>query len=197
VLSPVVQPAAQPAAPKERKVRRLAVVIAAFVAGVIIGAAAGWLVGHSSGDQSSQKTRQAQKSQNSSAAATYDANQAYARDTKRHADILSVQTNLEAFFEQQGHYPSLSDMNDPGWRSTNMKNLDAASALVDPSSDCDPATEDCLVASPKKGAYSYAVSDSSGKSCESDDTRCAKYKLTVTYEGDDNGAHAFSVENLD
>lgn len=104
-----------------------------------------------------------------------------ARDTKRQTDLATIQTQLEAYFQNWGSYPSLQDMNSAGWRAVNMKSLDEG-ALADPSSSCEPAKTACLVAAPKAGAYSYAVTDSSGKSCETDDNTCARYTLTATLE---------------
>ena len=108
--------------------------------------------------------------------------------------MQSLQTQLEAFFSQSGYYPSLADMNSDSWLKTNMKSLDLNSK-VDPSN----ANQDSgvLLSAPAAKSYSYAVSDSSGKSCESDDTTCAKYTLTATFEGTVNGASTFVKNNLD
>ncbi|HTB49263.1 MAG TPA: prepilin-type N-terminal cleavage/methylation domain-containing protein [Verrucomicrobiae bacterium] len=127
---------------------------------------------------------------------TYSGIQAKARNAKRQTDIQSLQTQLEAFFSQNGYYPSLGDMNSASWRGTNMKSLDV-NALVDPSSNCDPSSASCLVSSPTNKAYAYAVTDSSGNSCESTDTNCAKYTLTAEYEGTVNGQSTYTKSNLD
>lgn len=127
---------------------------------------------------------------------TYSGIQAKARNAKRQTDVQSLQTQMEAFFSQNGYYPSRADMNDPDWRSDNMKSLDAG-ALVDPSSTCNPATDDCLVASATAKSYSYDVTDSAGASCETTDTNCAQYTLTATYEGTVNGQTTYTKSNLD
>lgn len=108
---------------------------------------------------------------------TYTGIQAKARNSNRQTDVNSVQTQLEAYFAQSGHYPSLGDMNDSSWRAANMKSLDA-DALQDPQ-----GSAQTLVASPAAKSYAYAVTNSSGTSCESDDTTCAQYTLTATLEG--------------
>lgn len=127
---------------------------------------------------------------------TYSGIQAKARNSKRQSDIKSLQTQLEAFFSQNGYYPSLSDMNTGSWLTTNMKSLDQNS-LIDPSNATQSKT---LVNSmtPSK-QYGYVVTDSSGtpNSCEAQDTSCAKYTLTATYEGTVNGASNFQASNLD
>jgi prepilin-type N-terminal cleavage/methylation domain-containing protein len=118
---------------------------------------------------------------------TYTGIQAKARNSNRQTDVNSVQTQLEAYFAQNGHYPSLTDMNDSSWRSTNMKSLDTE-ALQDPQGSA--AT---LVTSPVAKSYAYAVTNSSGTSCESDDTTCAQYTLTATLEG----GTTYAKSNLD
>lgn len=97
-----------------------------------------------------------------------------AKDTKRRTDIQSIQTQLEAFFSQKGYYPSLADMNSSSWLSKNMKSLDRGS-FEDPN-----GSSQKLSASPAKNVYSYKVTDSSGGSCEQNDTKCAKYTLSAT-----------------
>lgn len=116
-----------------------------------------------------------------------------ARNSKRVSDIKSLQTHLEAFFSQNGYYPSLTDMNSTTWRNSNMKSLDTT-ALTEPSNS---STSSLLVTAPSTKAYAYAVADSKGASCESNDKNCAKYTLTATYEGSVNGSTTFAVNNLD
>ena len=124
---------------------------------------------------------------------TYSGIQAKARNSKRTSDVKSLQTHIEAFFSQNGYYPSRTDMNNDAWLTTNMKSLDK-NALVDPKN---PSQSNDLVAAPAANSYAYAVTDSSGNSCESDDTTCAKYTLTATYEGTVNGAATAVAKNLD
>lgn len=124
---------------------------------------------------------------------TYSGIQAKARNSKRQTDIQSIQTQVEAFFSQNGYYPSLTDLNSSTWLGTNMKSLDQ-NALVDPSN---PTQSKTLASSPAAKQYSYQVTDSSGNSCEADDTTCAKYTLTATYEGTVNGQTTYTKSNLD
>lgn len=124
---------------------------------------------------------------------TYSGIQAKARNSKRSSDVATIQTQLEAFFQNNGYYPSLTDMNSSTWLSSNMKSLDTE-ALVDPSNATQSKT---LVANPAAKSYAYHVTDSSGNSCETDDTTCAQYTLTATYEGTVNGATTVSKSNLD
>jgi prepilin-type N-terminal cleavage/methylation domain-containing protein len=125
---------------------------------------------------------------------TYSGIQAKARNSKRQTDIQSLQTQLEAFFSQNGFYPSRADLNNGGWLGTNMKSLDQ-NALVDPSN---PTQSKTLLAAPAAKSYAYEVTQSDGStSCETDDTACAKYTLTATYEGSVNGQNTYVKSNLD
>lgn len=124
---------------------------------------------------------------------TYSGIQAKARNAKRQSDIAALQTQLEAFYSQNGYYPSRTDMNTGSFLTANMKSLDQE-ALVDPSN---PTQSKTLVAAPAAKSYAYAVTDSSGNSCESQDTNCAEYTLTATYEGTVNGSTTYSKSNLD
>ncbi len=128
---------------------------------------------------------------------TYSGIQAKARNGKRSTDIQAIQTQLEAFYSQNGFYPSLTDLNSKTWRDTNMKSLDKV-ALVDPSTNCDPdVSTTCVAATPAAKIYAYAVSDATGASCEANDTLCAQYTLTATYEGTVNGSPTYVKKNLD
>jgi hypothetical protein len=120
----------------------------------------------------------------------------YARDTKRQVDLISLQTQLEAFYSQQGYYPNLTDMNSASWRATHLQNLDPT-ALADPLSTCNPDTTACLVTKPTAKAYAYEVADAKGSSCESNDTVCAQYTLIATFEGTSHGSKTYIKNNLD
>jgi prepilin-type N-terminal cleavage/methylation domain-containing protein len=125
---------------------------------------------------------------------TYSGIQAKARNAKRQSDIKSLQTQLEAFFSQNGYYPSLTDMNSSSWLGTNMKSLDQ-NALIDPSNTSQSKT--LTNSSTPDKQYGYVVTDSSGNLCETDDTTCAKYTLYAHYEGTVNGQQYDTASNLD
>ena len=108
---------------------------------------------------------------------TYTGIQAKGRNANRQSDLNSLQTHLEAYFAQNGHYPSLTDMNNSAWVVSNLKGLDTA-ALQDPE-----GSNQTLAGSPAAKVYAYEVANSGGTSCESDDTTCATYTLTATLEG--------------
>ncbi|HVX47843.1 MAG TPA: prepilin-type N-terminal cleavage/methylation domain-containing protein [Candidatus Saccharimonadales bacterium] len=135
---------------------------------------------------------------------TYSGIQAKARNAKRQTDIQAIQTQLEAFFSQNGYYPDLAQMNDPTWLGQHMGSLDK-NALVDPSSTCDPTKNGCLVdgtgGADKQYQYHVTTSDPNtgcgGSDSSADASNCAKYTLTAKYEGTVNGASTYVKSNLD
>lgn len=121
----------------------------------------------------------------------YSGIQQKARNSKRQTDLASLQTHLEAFYNDNGYYPSLTDMNNQNFVN-NLKGLDQT-ALIDPSN---PSQSKTLVQSPTAKSYSYTVTDSNGVPCEANHEDCAKYTLTAKYEGTVNGATTFSKTSL-
>jgi len=127
---------------------------------------------------------------------TYSGIQQKARNSKRSADVKAIQTQLEAFFANNGYYPSRADMNadTASWFTTNMKSLDK-NAMADPKN---PTRSNDLASAPAANVYSDEVFQSDGTTaCESDDTTCAVYTLTATYEGQVNGQSTAVAKNLD
>ncbi len=108
---------------------------------------------------------------------TFTGVQKKARDTERTTDIKAIHGQVEAYFAQNGNYPTLVHMNDPAWRSTNMKGLDGE-ALKDPK-----GTAQTLVGSTTAGSYVYAVGPVSCDDGASATNGCATYTLTATLEG--------------
>ncbi len=114
-----------------------------------------------------------------------------ARNTERQTDIKAIHGQLEAFSAQEGHYPTLANLNDANWRATNMKGLDKA-ALIDPQ-----GSAASLVATPAKNIYSYQVTTDEGRACTNQNGNdCTKYTLTATYEGQVNGQSTYVKNNL-
>lgn len=98
----------------------------------------------------------------------------YTPDQKRQSDISWLQTEVQAFYNTYGYYPSLADMNNPEFMASKMPG--AASHLIDPGST---TQSHLLVSRPTKNQYSYQVTDKSGAICEANDQLCADYTLTA------------------
>ncbi|HSX47294.1 MAG TPA: prepilin-type N-terminal cleavage/methylation domain-containing protein [Patescibacteria group bacterium] len=136
---------------------------------------------------------------------TYAGIQSKARDSKRQTDLKSLQTQIEAFFSQNGYYPSNADLNLPSWRTSNMKSLDAQ-ALVDPSSTsntCSAGTQTSCLADNNATSfikqYRYFPQDvnNSSANCEATDTTCSQYVLTAGFENSVGGKTFETLNNLD
>ena len=111
---------------------------------------------------------------------TFTGIQQKARNTERTTDIKAIQGQVEAYYAQNGKYPTLANLNDSAFRSSNMKGLDPE-ALKDPK-----GTAQTLVATAGANNYSYVVSPTGCDNGSGGD--CSGYTLTATYEGTVDGS---------
>jgi general secretion pathway protein G len=107
---------------------------------------------------------------------TYNGIQQKARDTERKTDINALHGQLEAYQAQNGKYPTLANVNDSTFRSTDMKGLDP-DALKDPK-----GTTQALSVDGANNTYKYVVTPTD---CDNTATNgdCTQYTLTATLEG--------------
>jgi type II secretion system protein G len=105
---------------------------------------------------------------------TFTGIQQKARDTERQTDIKAIYGQVEAYYAQNGKYPTLANVNDATWRTTNMKGLDGE-ALKDPK-----GTAQTLVAAPANNSYAYAVTPAGCDNGTGGD--CTTYTLTARLE---------------
>lgn len=111
---------------------------------------------------------------------TFAGVQQRARNTERETDIKAVHGQIEAYYSNEGHYPTLANLQDSadgGWVQTNLKGLDTA-ALTAPR-----ATGNNIVgADAAEGNYLYSVTPDG---CDNGETvgDCTGYTLTATLEG--------------
>ncbi len=108
---------------------------------------------------------------------TYSGIQQKGRNTERQTDLKAVQGQLEAYYAQNGAYPTLDNLNDnptadTGFIKKNMKGLDVE-ALRDPKAD-----KGVYVLGSSVGDKQYAYEPT----C--DDSGCTAYTLTAKQEGD-------------
>lgn len=99
------------------------------------------------------------------------------RNQDREVAVNATQKQLEAYFQNNDHYPSRRDLNDADWLKTSMKSLDT-SLLRDPSGQTEQLSE-----KPTVNQYAYQPSTDNGNSCEDNDQLCTAYSLTATLEG--------------
>lgn len=105
---------------------------------------------------------------------TYNGIQQKARDTERKTDVNAIHGQVEAYYAQNGKYPTLANVNDATFRSANMKGLDAA-ALQDPK-----GSSQAVCASSTATCYGYTVTPSNCDNSTNGD--CTAYTLTATLE---------------
>jgi hypothetical protein len=91
-----------------------------------------------------------------------------AKDSERKADVNALQTEVEMYWAgNNGTYPTLANINNTGWRTTNMPDIDTT-MFTDPDS-----TSATLASAPAKNAYSYQPTNCDASGCKS-------YTLTAT-----------------
>lgn len=112
---------------------------------------------------------------------TFTGIQQRARNTERETDIKAIHGQVEAYFAQNGSYPTLANLNDQssgGFLDTNMKGLDEQ-ALYDPRGDKTDTTP--LAAAAAANVYSYVPTPTGCDNGAGGD--CTGYTLTATLEG--------------
>lgn len=106
---------------------------------------------------------------------TFSGIQQKARNTKRQTDINAIDSTVEAYFAQNGYYPTLTNMNDSTFRTTNLKGFDPA-ALQDPK-----GSTQALAATTSDTQYGYATTPAG---CDNGaGGQCTAFVVTATLEG--------------
>src|SRR3990167_6118453 len=105
---------------------------------------------------------------------TYSGIQQKARDTERKTDVNALHGQLEAYQAQNGKYPTLANVNDATFRSTDMKGLDKE-ALKDPQNIATDGTEYNLANAIAADVYAYVVLPASCDNAAGGD--CTSYTL--------------------
>jgi prepilin-type N-terminal cleavage/methylation domain-containing protein len=137
-------------------------------------------------------------------ASTYTGIQQKSRNDIRQNELKTLQQSIQEFFFKHGYFPNLNDLNNPAWRDKNMNTLNVSN-MVDPLSQCNPASQACLggASGGVKNQFEYYATQSdgvtgcNGKVGGTADQNCAEYKLTATYEGSYNGVHYDVLQNID
>ena len=93
---------------------------------------------------------------------------ARADDAERQTDIKAIYGQLEAYYAENGYYPTLQNLNDDNWVKANFPQFNLA-GLQDPAGNSND-----LVAVPAKNVYSYAVSPAG---CQNES--CTGYTLVA------------------
>lgn len=125
---------------------------------------------------------------------TYGGIQAKARDSERKSDLAALQTQLEAYYANNGFYPALDDLNSGTWRDTNMKSLDDEALKAPNGTGAMVASESTDAAK----AYGYqATTGGSGSTtacAATAGTECTGYTLSAALEAEDGVYKKESLE---
>ncbi len=110
---------------------------------------------------------------------TFSGVQRKARNTERETDIKAIHGQVEAYYAQNGRYPSLANLNDDtGFVANELKGLDVG-ALQDPK-----GSGNDLANAAAADVYSYVTTPAT---CDTDNSSatpdCTDYVLTATLEG--------------
>lgn len=123
---------------------------------------------------------------------TFSGIQQKGRDTERETDIKAIHGQLEAYYAQNGNYPTLAEIDTSAEATALFKGLDQE-ALSDPQTN--PKTY-VLVSAPAAKAYSYQVYEADGTTNCTVAANCAKYTLTATLEGKIGGLSTYTKTSL-
>jgi prepilin-type N-terminal cleavage/methylation domain-containing protein len=110
---------------------------------------------------------------------TYSGVQQKEHNTTRVNDIKLIQSQLEAYYAENGKYPTIGDLNSSTWISANLKNLDVDNTK-------DPALktgQKAFSSAPEKDHYAYQPLSGNGISCDNLTVPCLQYTLTATLGG--------------
>ncbi len=106
---------------------------------------------------------------------TFTGIQKKARDSERETDVSAVAAQVEAYYAQNAKYPTLANLQDATWVTTNLKGLDA-NALKDPKW----TTGSAPAATSAVGNYGYATTPANCDNGTNGD--CDNFTLTATRE---------------
>jgi prepilin-type N-terminal cleavage/methylation domain-containing protein len=96
-----------------------------------------------------------------------------ARDTKRRTDVNAQASQLEVYYTDNGHYPTISQIQSDPFITGNFKGADL-NAWRAPNQTTNSEQN---TATPDKDHYGYVATDDSNNSCAADAATCAHYKL--------------------
>jgi prepilin-type N-terminal cleavage/methylation domain-containing protein len=120
-------------------------------------------------------------------AMTYSGVQSKNRNSHRESSIDALQSQMEIYYAENTRYPSITQLNDTGWRPKNLKDFNAGD-MRDPQWSkkivaCTANNQPVFAASPTAKCYSYQATTSDGSPCNDPATACAQYSLTAVFEG--------------
>jgi Tfp pilus assembly protein PilE len=128
---------------------------------------------------------------------TYSGIQARSINTKQETAIRTLQISIEKFYSINMYYPSLVNINNSAWRTTNMPKLNNK-ILQGPSwtvknTACTVNSEPILLSRSQPGCFGYSPTNN-GANCERSDKTCNEYTLSATL---DQSNKRYTLHQLD
>jgi type II secretory pathway pseudopilin PulG len=128
---------------------------------------------------------------------TYSGIQARSINTKQETAIRTLQTSIEKFYSINMYYPSLANINNSAWRTTNMPKLNNK-MLQGPSwtvkdTACTVNGQAILLSRSQPGCFGYNPTNN-GSSCTRSDKTCNEYMLSATL---DQSNKRYTLHQLD
>jgi len=128
---------------------------------------------------------------------TFSGVQRRARDTERVTDVNSIATQLEVYYGDNGHYPTLANLQDAtpntGWVDTNLPGIDAQAMIAPndtPAANANSMTSD---ATPPADEYGYVPAPAN---CDNGaGGNCTSFTLYWAKEDDNNASQSKSSLN--
>lgn len=115
---------------------------------------------------------------------TFSGVQRRARDTERQTDINSIATQLEVYYTDNGKYPTVANLEDDTWVTTNLKGTDL-NALRAPNQNANSVGG---AASTGQNEYGYVPVDAGGGTCDNTATLGDCVKFTLSWWKEDSNA---------
>jgi len=114
---------------------------------------------------------------------TFTGIQQKARDSKRQTDIDALDSHLEAFYANNGYYPTITDLVTAGAPNTSWLNTNMAG--FDPTALTDPKGSIITGSAPAAGTYvySYVTTGCTTSQPSSSTNECTGFVLTAELEG--------------
>ncbi len=112
---------------------------------------------------------------------TFTGIQQKARDSQRQTDINAVDSQLEAFYAQNGYYPTYTDLISPTFISTSLKGLDPQS-LIGPKTGT-LVNASTAATNPAGDGYTYFTNGCTATDPSSATNGCTSFTLKAQLEG--------------
>ncbi len=100
-------------------------------------------------------------------------------DQQRRSDIAAIHSALQAYYQQHGDYPKLTQLNSDQFREANFPDV-PEEIFQDPA---DEGSRIVITRTAQPATYAYDVVDEDGFTCEPSRRACVSYSLSALLSG--------------